>query len=644
MLTTAFTNSRIGRLPAAPRTRLEHPFMCGIVGYTGPQEAAPILLGGLKDLEYRGYDSAGIALLATDGGKATFTVMKREGRLGNLLSAVAGAGGIAGSTGIAHTRWATHGRPSDLNAHPHLSCGGEVVVIHNGIVENYAELRASLKAAGHTFKSETDTETLAHLMEDAMHGGASLLEALRLACARVEGSQAILAMSPAEPGVIVGARIGNAGGIVVGYGLGEMFIASDLAAVLPHTRRVVFLADGQLARVERHAAAFSNLGGASIEPVIRDMPLDPISAEKGEYAHFMLKEIMEQPQALAATISGLMTLDPPALHLRDLGEADGRLGLIRRVVLIGMGTSLHAAMLGRRYIEELGGVTAEIDNASEFRYRDPIIDRETLVISVSQSGETVDVLEAMGVARAKGALQITICNTEGAQTSRVADGAVYTRAGLERCVASTKCFVAAAAAIYALALRIGEARGFLTPEQLHARIADLVRLPDAVATALSLQATYRQLGEHFQHARDMLFLGRGHAYPVAMEGALKMKEISYIHAEGYAAGEMKHGPIALIDPEFPTVAVATRHALRSKMVSNIEQVQARGGEVVAIVTEGDTEVPALTKYAIALPDVPDLLEPIVATVPVQCLAYYLALARGRDIDQPRNLAKTVTVE
>jgi glucosamine--fructose-6-phosphate aminotransferase (isomerizing) len=615
--------------------------MCGIVGYAGERPAIPVLLRALKDLEYRGYDSAGIAVLDTTNTGVQIT--KRQGKITNLESALDGNGSGA-TTGIGHTRWATHGKPSDQNAHPHLSCNGEVVVIHNGIVENYAELRAELISLGHQFRSETDTETIAHLMEDRMRSGESLLEALRQTALRLEGSQAIVAMSDREPGAMVAARVGNAGGVVVGFGEGEMMVASDLAAVLPLTQDVAFLADQQLARVDRTGATFIEASGAPAEVTRKRIPIDPVSALKGEHPHFMLKEIMEQPEALSDTIWSLGTLDPAELYLDDLGPAAGRLEQVERVVLIGMGTSLHAAMIGQRYFEQFCRIPAETDNASEFRYRDPVLGPETLVISVSQSGETVDVLEAMAVARAKGALQVTICNTEGAQTTRVADGTVYTRAGLERGVASTKCFTASVVALYGLALKVGLAKGRIGRDELGQRMHELSRVPEAVARVLRQAATYRRLAKRFATAQHLLFLGRGLAFPVAMEGALKMKEVSYIHAEGYAAGEMKHGPIALIDPGFPTIAIATRHALRSKMVSNIEQVQARGGEVAAVVTEGDSEVASLADAAIPVPEVSALLEPIVASVPLQLLAYYVAVQRGCDVDQPRNLAKTVTVE
>ena len=615
--------------------------MCGIVGYAGDRPAIPVLLGALKDLEYRGYDSAGIAVLDPTG--AGLRITKRQGKITNLENALDGTAGQA-TTGIGHTRWATHGKPSDQNAHPHISCNGEAVVIHNGIVENYAELRAELVAAGHTFRSETDTETIAHLLEDRLKAGDRLLEALRRVAPRLEGSQAIVAMAESEPGAMVAARLGNAGGVVIGYGNHEMILASDLAAVLPFTQEVAFLADQQLARVDRVGASFIEVGGSPVDLPRKRIPIDPVSALKGEYQHFMLKEVMEQPEALSDTIWSLGTLDPAELYLDDLGTARDRLAAVERVVLIGMGTSLHAAMLGQRYIEALAGVPAETDNASEFRYRDPVVGPGTLVISVSQSGETVDVLEAMNVARAKGALQITICNTEGAQTTRVADGTVYTRAGLERGVASTKCFTASVAALYVLALGMGLARGKLSREELQRHMNDLARLPEAVARTLRDAPVCEREAQRFETAGHMLFLGRGLAFPAAMEGALKMKEISYIHAEGYAAGEMKHGPIALIDADFPTIAIATRHALRAKIVSNIEQVQARGGSVLAIVTEGDDQIVSLADSAIAIPEVAEFLEPIVASVPLQLLSYYVAVQRGCDVDQPRNLAKTVTVE
>jgi len=615
--------------------------MCGIVGYAGDSPAIPVLLRALKDLEYRGYDSAGIAVLADAGGPLSIT--KRSGKISNLEAALSSEAGSA-TTGIGHTRWATHGKPTDQNAHPHLSCDGTVVVIHNGIVENYASLRTQLVADGHVFLSETDTETIAHLMEDRIKRGTSLVDALRETAQLLEGSQAIVAMSSLEPGVMVATRLGNAGGVVIGYGKGEMMLASDLAAVLPVTQEVAFLADKQFVRMDRNSAAFSDTAGEPITVPKKRIPIDPVSAMKGDYQHFMLKEIMEQPESLSDTIWSLATLEPAELYLNDIGPVAEKLASVDRVVLLGMGTSLHAAMIGRAYFEAFARVPAETDNASEFRYRDPVLGPNTLVVSVSQSGETVDVLEAMNIARERGAIQVTICNTEGAQTTRVADGTVYTRAGLERGVASTKCFTAAVVAMYALALKLGQARGTIDPADVHARLSELARLPDAVARVLGQAKDIRKLAGQYATAQHLLFLGRALAFPAAMEGALKMKEISYIHAEGYAAGEMKHGPIALIDPSFPTVAIATRHALRSKMISNIQQVQARGGKVLAVVTEGESEIGDEADSLIVIPEVSEFLEPVVASIPLQLLAYYVAIQHGCDVDQPRNLAKTVTVE
>ena len=616
--------------------------MCGIIAYTGSRQAAPILLAGLRDLEYRGYDSAGVALLPEAGGAPA--VARRRGKIAVLDGAIAERPLPASHTGIGHTRWATHGAPSDANAHPHAGCGDGVVVVHNGIVENYAALRAELSERGHTFASETDTETIAHLLEESLNAGNDLLDAMRETCARLTGSQAVVAVTPREPGVVVGARIGNAGGVVVGYGEAEMLLSSDLAALLPHTREVAFLADRQLVRISADGATYASLDGGAAEVVPRTLSLDAASADKGAYETYMLKEIMEQPVALADTIGGLMTVEPARLSLDDLGDARPWLERVERVLLVGMGTSLHAAMVGRWYFEQIAHLPADIDNASEFRYREAVLGPETLVISVSQSGETVDVLEAMSVARARGAPQITICNTPGSQTTRVADGAVYTHAGLERGVASTKTFTTSIAALFALALETARVRGRLSEDDLARHVRDLAAMPEVVGRQLDTFDTIARAAERFRTTRHILFLGRGPALPIALEGALKMKELSYVHAEGYAAGEMKHGPIALIDGEFPTVALAGQHALRSKIISNIEQIRARGGEVLAVVTEGDDELIALADEAITVPPVPALLEPLAAIVPLQVLAYATAEARGCNIDQPRNLAKTVTVE
>ena len=617
--------------------------MCGIVGYTGSRQATPILIEALHALEYRGYDSAGVAVSNPLTG-GSIIVMKRAGKLVNLDRACEGDTTLAGTTGIGHTRWATHGAPTDHNAHPHQGFGRRVTIVHNGIVENYAALRTELQGRGVVFASETDTETIAHLMEEAMAGGASLLEALRTTGRCLEGSQAIVAVSEDEPGVIAGARIGNAGGLVVGHGEGEMYLASDLAALLPYTRRFTFLADGQYACVNANGLSVYEATGGPIPTETTVVDLDPVAALKGEYPYFMLKEIHEQPQALRDTIGSLVSVDPPALTLNDLGTMADTLAEIDRVVLIGMGTSMHSAMLGRKFIEDIAGVSAEVDNASEFRYRNPVLDERTLVISVSQSGETVDVLEAMAVAKRKGARQITICNTPGAQTSRVADGTLYTRAGPERGVASTKCFTAQVVSLYALAMGMARARGVLPDDDFGRRIRELAHLPNQVAAMLSDMTPYEQAAQQFVSTTHMLFLGRGSGFPIAMEGALKMKEVSYIHAEGYAAGEMKHGPIALIDETCPTVGIATKHAMRAKVISNLQQVASRGGRVIALVTEGDAEVSQLAQSVLTIPDAGPDLEPVLASIPLQALAYYTGVLRGCDVDQPRNLAKSVTVE
>jgi glucosamine--fructose-6-phosphate aminotransferase (isomerizing) len=613
--------------------------MCGIFACVGATNAADQVLQGLRDLEYRGYDSAGIAAQAS----GTLTVLRREGRISQLAEAMAAAP-MAGSCAVGHTRWATHGRPSDANSHPHRSCDGNIAVVHNGIVENHAILKADLLGRGHSFASDTDTEVIAHLLEERTNAGDDLLTALRAVAPQLEGSQAIAAVAANEPDAVVTTRIGNAGGVVLGDAGDAFYLASDLAAVLPHTRRVAFLHDGDFARVSPGNAVIARLGTDSAACEFQDLAMDAESVQKGTYPTYMLKEINEQPEALADTVQSLVSIDPVEFRMPHLGAAVSRLGSVQRVVLIGMGTSLNAAMVGRQYFERLAGIPAEADNASEFRHRAPVLGPETLVVSISQSGETVDVLEAMNVAKRAGALQITICNNEGGQTTRVAEGTVYTRAGLERGVASTKSYVTAIAALNVLALHLGHLRGQISEDDLRGHLDALLRLPGLVGQVINDRKGVEAAANLVAGASNAFFLGRGLAFPVAMEGALKLKEISYLHAEGYAAGEMKHGPIALIEPDFATVAIAPKHALRTKMISNIEQVQARGGHVVAVVTEGDTEIAGLADAVLPIPDAGPWLEPIVASIPLQLLAYEIATARGYDVDQPRNLAKTVTVE
>ncbi len=613
--------------------------MCGIIGYTGERDAAPILLDGLQRLEYRGYDSAGIALL--DDGE--IRVAKGAGKLSALRAALEGAY-PSGSTGIGHTRWATHGKPTTDNAHPHLDCRGEVVVIHNGIVENYLKLRAELREGGHELRSETDTEVLPHLIESYMAAGLELLPALQKTLARVDGAHALVVMSSREPGIILAARAGNAGGVVVGYGDGEMFVSSDLSALLHETQRVAFLADGEITCVSSGGARYMKFTGEPIEKIPQFVPFDPVTAAKGAYKHFMLKEIMEQPQCVMDTFRGRAIFDPPGIDLEDLTLSDDVLRSVSRVMLIGMGTSMHAAMVGRTYFERIAGIPAEVDNSSEFRYRDALVGPGTLVVSVAQSGETVDTLEAMADAKRRGAPQITICNTPGAQTTRVADGFVLTRCGPEVAVASTKTLTASIVALYLLACRIGRTRGVVGDSQLAELLDALAQIPGLMGRVLTLDDRIAEIAAPLASRQNFLFLARGLQHPMAMEGALKLKEVSYIHAEGYPAGEMKHGPIALIDKTLPVVAIALDDGSRDKMLSNIEQVRARDGIVIGVVTEGDTEIAAKCDAVLELPRTTPLLYPLLSAIPMQLLSYHIAVRRGCDVDQPRNLAKTVTVE
>jgi glucosamine--fructose-6-phosphate aminotransferase (isomerizing) len=614
--------------------------VCGIMGYVGLRPAAPVLLEGLGRLEYRGYDSAGIAVLDGTGG---LHVSKRVGKLSELVLSLEGQA-PSGRLGIGHTRWATHGRPSQDNAHPQQDCSGDIVVIHNGIVENYLSLKRDLQGAGHRFTSETDTEVIPHLIESHLAEGEDLIGAVRRAIAQIEGAHAIVVMSRREPGALVAARVGNAGGVTVGYGHDEMFVASDLPALLPHTRRVVFLADRQVALVRHSGADYWSAAGEVLALEPQTLPYDPVTAAKGVYKHFMLKEIMEQPEGILDTIRGRAQFEPPAVELEEVPFSDQELLSLNRAVLVGMGTSLHAAMVGRHYFEHIAGLSAEVDNSSEFRYRDPLVGPDTLVVSIGQSGETVDTLAAMAEAGSKGAHQVTVCNVVGSQATRAAEGAVLTRCGLEIAVASTKTFTSAIAALYLLACHLGRRRGSLDDLQLAGLLDPLARIPHLVGEVLKQDAEFERLAHLFFRQQNFLFLARGIEYPIAMEGALKLKEVSYIHAEGYPAGEMKHGPIALIDQSMPVVAIAVRDGLYDKMLANIEQVKARDGVVIALATEGDTEIAGKADHVIYLPQTSPLLMPILAAVPLQLLAYHIALRRGCDVDQPRNLAKTVTVE
>ena len=614
--------------------------MCGIVGYIGHRPAAPILLEGLSRLEYRGYDSAGIAVVGPTGDLA---VRKSQGKL-SVLRETLGNGLPEGTCGIGHTRWATHGGPTDFNAHPHTSCHDEVTVIHNGIVENFLEIREELEKQGHVFSSETDSECIPHLIESYLQQGHSLEDAVKETAGRIRGAHAVIVVSIQNPGKLVAFRLGNAGGIVVGYGESEMFLASDLPALLPHTRRVAYLAGGELVSVTQDGAVYRRLDGTPLQKTTSYVPYDAVSAAKGVYKHFMLKEINEQPAAVIDTMRGRVSFDRLTVDLEDFPFSDQEVKGISRVVLVGMGTSLHAAMVGRTWIETLARIPAEVDNSSEFRYRDPIVDERTLVVSVCQSGETADTLAAMEEAAAKGARQVTLCNYDGTQSTLIAEGTILIRAGLEIAVAASKTFVCSLTTLYLLALYLGIKRGVLGKERLAQLVHELAHLPQMLGSLVSDQDQYLRLAHQFARHSDFLYLGRGINYPLAMEGALKLKEISYIHAEGYQAGEMKHGPISLIDESMPVVGLVPQDQLHDKMLSNLNEAKARGGKILAIATEGDMEIATITDHVVNIPKASYLAAPMLLAVPMQLLAYHIAVRRGCDVDQPRNLAKSVTVE
>jgi len=614
--------------------------VCGIIGYSGNREAASILLDGLASLEYRGYDSAGIAVMSASG---EVTVRKAPGKLTSLVHSLNGKLPV-GKTGIGHTRWATHGEANHSNAHPHTDCRGEVVVVHNGIVENYLELRRELADRGHTFSSQTDSEVIPHLMEVFLAQGSSPEEALRQTALKLAGAHAVAALWKGEPDKILALRLGNAGGIVVGYGEGEMVVASDLPAILPHTNRVAFLSAGEMVSVTPGSVTYFPLVGPPVEKTPQTISYDPVSVARGGYNHFMLKEIAEQPQAAIATLRGRVTFDPWDVCLDALSLTGSDIAGINRVIFIGMGSSFHAALAARFMMERLAGIPAEGENASEFRYRDPVVDSGSLVVSIGQSGETADTLAAMEEAARKGARLITICNVEGSQATRLAQGCIYLRAGPEIGVASTKTFLCSLEALYILSAYLGVRRGFLSRAALEEVLRDLSRLPHLLGDLVLQQGPYASLAELYHKKDHFLYLGRGINYPLALEGALKLKEISYIHAEGCAAAEMKHGPIALIDDRMPVVAIAPKDKLYDKMVNNIAEVKTRGGTVIALATEGDEEIAQLADHVLYIPQASPLLTPMLVTVPLQLLAYHIAVRRGCDIDQPRNLAKSVTVE
>lgn len=613
--------------------------MCGIVGYIGKQDATPIILQGLKKLEYRGYDSAGLAVLE-DG---HIEIRRDVGKLSHLMDVVADAP-VKGNLGIGHTRWATHGEPSARNAHPHLGMSGEVVVVHNGIVENFLELRAELVEEGAVFASETDTEVIVHLVERFLSGGSRLLEAAQKAFKLLKGAHGIVLFSSREPDKIIAARIGNAGGVVIGIGEHEMFVASDLPAILEHTRKVVFLESRQIAVITRQGLEVQTLEGKKVAYEIHTIAWDPASAEKGEYRHFMQKEIHEQVRSLTDTIAGRVNFEEGKIRLPELGLTPERARKIKKIFITACGTAYHAGMVGKVQIERIARLPVEVDIASEFRYRDPIIDENTVVLAISQSGETADTLAAMEEARQKGALLWAIVNAIGSQAMRIADGAISMQTGPEIGVASTKAFTAPLVDLYMLAVYLADLRGVIGEKERRSYVADLALVPDLVGRCLDREGEIIAVGKKLRHASHCLYLGRGINMPIAYEGALKLKEISYIHAEGYPAGEMKHGPIALVDKDMPVVAIALHDPWYEKMISQIEQTRARGGFIVAVGTEGDTLLPELADHVLWVPDAPWLLSPVVTAIPLQLLAYHIAALKGLDVDQPRNLAKSVTVE
>jgi len=613
--------------------------MCGIVAYVGSREAAPILLDGLKRLEYRGYDSAGIAVLSGDH----FEIRRDVGKLNNLISKV-NASPVHGTVGIGHTRWATHGEPSERNAHPHTSASGEVVVVHNGIVENFIPLKEELQAEGVTFTSDTDTEVIVHLVDRYLQAGFPFTEAARRAIAHLRGAHGIVLLSLREPGTIVAARVGHAGGVVVGQGQGEMFIASDMPALLEHTRQMAFLDPGQMVVVTRDGFRASTLEGQPLDLPLQSVSWDPVAAEKGNYKHFMQKEIHEQVRSIGDTIAGRVDFERGRVMLPDLGLTPDYARRIQRIVLTACGTAAHAGMVGRLLIERLAHIPAELEIASEFRYRDPILDPDTVVIAISQSGETADTLAAMEEARRKGARLWSIVNVIGSQAMRMADGFISMQSGPEIGVASTKAFTAPLVDLYLLALHLAELRGTLSDDERRARVSELRRLPRLVGECLARESDVEKVAVALQHMEHCLYLGRGINMPIAYEGALKLKEISYIHAEGYPAGEMKHGPIALIEPSMPVVALAPRDPWYEKMLSQVEQAKARGGVVMAVVTDGDSLMPSKADHTLFVPEVSWMLSPVLTVIPLQMFAYHIAVLRGCDVDQPRNLAKSVTVE
>ena len=619
--------------------------MCGIVGYVGNKQVVPVIIDGLRKLEYRGYDSAGIAVVDE---RHELSIRRAEGKLRNLEEVIR-LKPLDGTYGIGHTRWATHGRPTEENAHPHRDCTGRVVVVHNGIIENYVQLKKQLRARDHQFVTETDTEVIAHLIEEHLKTVASFEEAVRLTIGELRGIFALAIISVDEPDLVIAARQGPP--VVIGLGDHEFFVASDIPPILQHTRDVFFLGDGEIAVLTKEAVRVTDFAGNGVQPTQQRITWDPIMAEKGGFKHFMLKEIYEQPRAIRDTVQGRLSLDTGRVYLDEMELTEADFKRFTSIKIAACGTSWHAGLAGKYMIEQLARIPVEVDYASEFRYRTPVLDENTLVIVITQSGETADTIAALREAQEQGAKVLAICNVHGSMITREADGTILTHAGPEIGVASTKAFTAQMIALYLFALYLGQLRGKLSPDEARNHAQQLAELPVKIEHLLSESDDIEELSRHFFRVQDFLYLGRGINFPIALEGALKLKEISYIHAEGYPAGEMKHGPNALIDEQLPVVFINTReegnHAseLRyEKTHSNIVEVKARQGIILSILTEGDTMSSQESNYTIEIPAASDLLTPLLSIIPLQLLAYHIAVRRGCDVDQPRNLAKSVTVE
>jgi glucosamine--fructose-6-phosphate aminotransferase (isomerizing) len=614
--------------------------MCGIVAYIGPKQASPILIKGLQRLEYRGYDSSGISLI-TDAGE--LNLYKKKGKVAELQEYI-GDKDTTGTIGIGHTRWATHGVPSDINAHPHTSESKSKVIIHNGIIENYGPLKEELIKRGHTFESDTDTEVLIHLIEDVQEKtGATLVESVRIALTQAIGAYAIVIMAKENPDQLVAAKKGSP--LVVGVGNGEFFLASDATPIVEYTKNVVYLEDEQIAILNRNEELkIITVGNVAITPYIHELELNLEAIEKGGYEHFMIKEIHEQPKSILDSLRGRINLEDGIVTMGGLQEYDARFNKAKRIIIVACGTSWHAGLVAEYLIEDLARIPVEVEYASEFRYRNPILSEKDIVMAISQSGETADTLAAIELAKSKGALIYGVCNVVGSSIARATHAGSYTHAGPEIGVASTKAFTAQVTVLTLIALSLAHKRGTMGETEYRTIIADLLSIPEKVERALKTDEQIRYLAQEFKDAKNFLYLGRGYNFPVALEGALKLKEISYIHAEGYPAAEMKHGPIALIDENMPIVVIATKKGNYEKIISNIQEVKARKGIIIAVVTEGDTEVRKMADHVIEVPETEEATSPLLTVVPLQLLSYHIAVLRGCNVDQPRNLAKSVTVE